>query len=81
MEEKTLYITKDNIKYNMKAVTRTRRIGGSLMVTLPKEIVKEEQIQEGELLEIEIGKVKKDFFGALKGIGKMTKEDKLDTHE
>lgn len=61
----------------MKALTRTRVIGGSLVVTIPKEIVKEESIQEGELVEIELAKIKKDFFGALKGIGPFTEEDKL----
>lgn len=63
----------------MKTLSRTRAIGGSLIVTIPKEIVKEESIQEGELMEIEIKRPKKDFFGALKGIGPFTKEDELDT--
>lgn len=61
----------------MKSLTRTRAVGGSLMVTLPKEIVKEKSIKEGELIEIEVEKIKKDFFGCLKGIGKFTKEDKI----
>ena len=30
----------------MKAVTRTKKVGGSIMVTIPKEIVKEENIIE-----------------------------------
>ncbi|MBS3080780.1 AbrB/MazE/SpoVT family DNA-binding domain-containing protein [Candidatus Pacearchaeota archaeon] len=61
----------------MKTLTRTRIVGGSLVVTIPKEIVKEESLQEGELVEIEVSKVKKDFFGVLKGIGHFTKEDKF----
>gem|GEM_PF-1039369 len=81
MQEKTLYNTKYNTMYNMKTVTRTRKIGGSLVVTIPKEIVKEETLVEGELVEINVEKIKKDFFGVLKGIGRMTKEDELDTHE
>jgi len=63
----------------MKTLTRTRAIGGSLIVTIPKEIVKEKSLAKGELVEIEIEKVKKDFFGAFKGIGPFTKEDELDT--
>ena len=63
----------------MKILTRTRPIGGSLVVTIPKEIIREESIQAGELIEIEVEKVKKDFFGALKGIGSFTKADELDT--
>ena len=61
----------------MKSVVRTRDVGGSLMVTIPKEVVKEENIMNDQLIEIEIKKPKRDFFGALKGIGKFTKEDKF----
>ena len=61
----------------MKTTVRTREVGGSLMVTIPKDIVKEEGIVNDQLLEIEIKKSKKSFFGALKGIGKFSKEDKL----
>ena len=51
------------------------------MVTLPKEIVKEEGIREGELVKIEVEKVKKSYFGALKGIGSFTEEDELKGHD
>ena len=61
----------------MKALTRTRSIGGSLVVTVPKEVVREESLKTDELVEIEIEKVRKDFFGALRGIGPFTKEDEL----
>lgn len=64
----------------MKTLTRTRAIGGSLVVTIPKEIIREESIHEGELVEIEVKKTKRDFFGALKGIGSFTKEDELKGH-
>ena len=47
------------------------------MVTLPKEVVKEENIMNDQLIEIEIKKPKRDFFGALRGIGKFTEEDKF----
>ncbi len=61
----------------LKAITTTRKIGGSLVVTIPKEIVKEEKLREGEVVEVRVKKVKRDFFGALRGIGPMTKEDEL----
>jgi len=61
----------------MKALTRTRKVGGSLVVTLPNEIVKSETLEENELIELEIKKHKRSFFGALKGIGPFTKKDKL----
>ncbi len=51
------------------------------MVSIPKEVTDHEGIREGELLEIDVHKVKKDWFGAFKGIGPFTKEDELDTHE
>lgn len=67
--------------YNMKSISRTRKIGGSLVVTLPKEIVREEGIREEELVEIEVKKIRKSYFGALKGIGPFTKDDELKGHD
>jgi len=61
----------------MKTIARTRKIGGSLVVTIPSNIVREEQISENELVEIEVKKQRKDYFGALRGLGKFTKEDKF----
>lgn len=65
----------------MEALARTRAIGGSLVVTIPKEIVKEKSIVEGELIKISVSKPKRDWFGCLKGVSKFTKEDELDTHD
>lgn len=62
----------------LKSVSRIRSIGGSLVVTIPKEIVKEKSLSEGELIELEIEKTKKDFFGALKGIGHFTRQDRME---
>lgn len=63
----------------MKTLSRARAIGGSLIVTIPKEVVREESIQEGELVEIEVKKTKKSGFGLLSGIRKFTQEDELNT--
>jgi hypothetical protein len=60
----------------MKSLTKTRAVGGSLIITIPAEIVKSEMIRENELVEVEVRKPKKDFFGALRGIS-FTKEDEL----
>ena len=62
----------------MKSLTRTRTIGGSLVVTIPSEIVKSEVLRENELVEIEVSKPRKDFFGALKGVGKFTEKDRME---
>ena len=64
----------------MKAVTRTRKIGGSLVVTIPKEIVREEGLREGEAVEINIEKIKKSAFGILRSMRPFTKEDEFNTH-
>ncbi len=68
----------------MKMMTKTKKIGGSLMVVVPKKMVESENLSAGEEVEIEVKKVKKKdvtkFFGALKGIGPWTKEDKFDSH-
>jgi len=61
----------------MEVLTRTRKIGGSLLVTIPKDIVREENIREGELIKVDIEKVKKSGFGLFKGIGPFTREDKF----
>ena len=60
----------------MKALTRTRAIGGSLVVTIPREIVKEEMLGEGVLVEVQIDRIKKSGFGLLKGVGKFTDKDR-----
>jgi len=62
----------------MKSLTKTRAVGGSLMITIPKEIVKIEMLREGEVVELEVKKVKIDGFGCLKGIGKFTREDRIE---
>ncbi len=50
------------------ALVRARAVGGSIVVRIPREIVKEENIIEGALVKIEVEKVKKSYFGALKGM-------------
>ena len=65
----------------ISAVTRARKVGGSIVVTIPKEVVKEESIREGEPLVLHVEKIKKSGFGMLKGIGPFTKEDELDAHD
>jgi len=61
----------------MKSLTKTRAIGGSLVVTVPVQIVQEEGLKEGELVELEVKKRKKDFFGVLKGVGPFVREDRM----
>ena len=53
----------------------TKRIGGSLMVRIPKDIVDNEQIHEGEAVQIEIKKARKDFFGISRGMRQFNKQE------
>ena len=62
----------------METLTRTRAIGGSLVVTIPKEIVDEVSLKEGELIKINVEKVKVNGFGVLKGVGEFTRKDRME---
>jgi antitoxin component of MazEF toxin-antitoxin module len=61
-----------------KAVSRAKRIGGSIVVKLPEEVVDQEDIHEGEM--VEVRKAKKSWFGSMSGIAPLTREDELDVH-
>ena len=56
-------------------------VDGSLMVTIPKEIAAIEGIQEGEIVKVNLQKIKKDWFSAAKGVGgKLKRDEKVDIH-
>ena len=55
-----------------ECLAKTRKVGGSLVVTLPKELVESEKIKEGEVIEIRVKKLRKDGFGILRGVGPFT---------
>ena len=38
------------MEQELKTLARTRRIGGSLVVTIPIELVKEEQLEENQVI-------------------------------
>ncbi|MEM3789235.1 MAG: AbrB/MazE/SpoVT family DNA-binding domain-containing protein [Candidatus Bathyarchaeia archaeon] len=63
------------------STVKTRKVGGSIVVTLPKKLVESKKIKEGELLEITVKKVKIDGFGALKEMKPFATEDELKTHD
>ena len=64
-----------------ECLAKTRKVGGSLVVTLPKELVETEKIKEGEIIKIRVKKLRKDGFGILKGMAPFTVEDELKTLE
>ncbi len=63
-----------------RALVRARRIGGSIVVRVPKEVVDQEGIREGELVEVEVRKPKANWFGAFPALKKFSREEELDTH-
>jgi bifunctional DNA-binding transcriptional regulator/antitoxin component of YhaV-PrlF toxin-antitoxin module len=63
------------------SVTKTRKVGGSLVVTIPKKLVESKKIREGEIVEIAINRIRKDGFGVLKGMKPFIEEDELNTRD
>lgn len=63
------------------SLVKVRKVGGSLVVTVPKEVVESEGIKEGELVLLDIKKAKKSWFGVAAGIGSFTAEDELESHD
>jgi len=59
----------------MESVTKLRKVGGSIVATVPKKIIELERLIPGQTVKISVEKIKKSGFGALKGIGSFTKED------
>jgi len=57
----------------------TRKVGGSIVVALPKELVETLKIKENETVEITVKKCRKDGFGILKGMNAFSVEDELKT--
>jgi antitoxin component of MazEF toxin-antitoxin module len=63
-----------------RATVRVRRVGGSIVARIPKELVDELGIDEGELVELEVRKVRRDWFGAFKELKGFSREEELDVH-
>ena len=61
-----------------ETVQYVRKVGGSLMITIPKEIATLENVQSGEMVRVEIKKMPLDLFGAFPSLGSLKKEDKID---
>ncbi len=67
----------------MSFVTRTISVGGSIMVTIPKQVAEMLHIRPNEQIELEVRKSKKSGFGLFKGTGltSFTKEDELQFYD
>lgn len=64
-----------------KCLTKTRRVGGSIVVTIPKELVETEKIKANEYVEITVKKCRRDGFGVFKGMSPFTAKDELNAFE
>ena len=67
----------------MGFVSKAISVGGSIMVTIPKQVAEMLNLHPNEPLEVEVKKVKKSGFGMFKGtkLTPFTKEDELHLHE
>ena len=57
----------------MKAFVKTKKIGGSIMVRIPKDVTETEGIEENQVVEIEVRRARISGFGLLKRL-KIEKE-------
>ncbi len=64
-----------------KVLVKTRKIGGSIVERIPKEVVEQEDIHEGEFVELEVKKARKDWFGALPQLKPFSRAEELDVHD
>jgi bifunctional DNA-binding transcriptional regulator/antitoxin component of YhaV-PrlF toxin-antitoxin module len=53
-------------------ITRARKAGGSLILTIPKDVRQSLGIEEDQLVEIDIRSPRVDFFGAIPKINPYT---------
>ena len=60
----------------MEILTKLRKVGGSLMARIQKEVLEEESLRPGEIIRLEVKKVKKSAFGIAKGIKSFTHEER-----
>ena len=61
----------------MEVLTKLRKVGGSVMARIPKEVLEQEFLHEGQTVRLEIKKVKKSALGIAKGMRSFTKEDEF----
>lgn len=59
----------------MESITKLRKVGGSIVATVPKKLIEEEGLMPGQNVVIKVEKIKKSGFGALRGVGPFTEED------
>lgn len=64
----------------VETIVTATKLGGSLVVRIPKKLADKEGIVEGETVKLTVEKIRKDWFGAFKKLTPFKREDKLDEH-
>ena len=68
------------VKYNssytflMETAGKVRRVGGSLMVTIPPEVVEAEGLREGATVRLRVARKRKSAFGSVPGLAPWSHE-------
>jgi bifunctional DNA-binding transcriptional regulator/antitoxin component of YhaV-PrlF toxin-antitoxin module len=52
-----------------------------MVVRIPKDVTEKEGVAEGEFVEIDVRKVKEDWFGAFPALKRFSRGEELDAHD
>ena len=58
----------------MEVLTKLRKVGGSVMATIPVEVLEQESLHPGETVRLNVKKAKISGFGIFKGMKVTSKE-------
>jgi antitoxin component of MazEF toxin-antitoxin module len=64
-----------------RTIVKTRKIGGSIVVRIPKDVAEREGIREDEFVEIDVKKAKGEWYGAFPTLKKFSREEELEAHD
>ena len=60
------------------AYVKTRRAGGSLIVTVPREVAELLGLRESEVVRITVERPNRSYFGAFRKVGRFTHKERAD---
>lgn len=65
----------------MLVFSKTRKVGGSIVATIPKDAVKGLGLKENETVELDVRRPEKSFFGAFKKLSAYSSKDRIDARD
>ncbi len=65
----------------MEVLTKLRKVGGSVMARIPKEVLEQESLHAGEIVKLEVKKAKISGFGIAKGMKPFTQKEEREMWE